>query len=208
MGKILSRSGESLADLYDVEGSIAGIDQLETRELPIVHEMGNTLFSERLRTRVFRVTTGAILQDVSFRIELDTLPETPCRLLGLQVISDNKARILRCAVYLTDPSLPQDFPVWVLSGATPTGESLVMEDAGTSATFDLLEPIAPNNQFPSFTGGREQGGGTDTMVSQLTLQGRSTGFGAGSVVITALALLAFPARDVNISSRGLPIPSW
>ena len=45
MVKILSQAGISLADLYNVEGSIAGIEQLDTRELPIVHEMSGTIFS-------------------------------------------------------------------------------------------------------------------------------------------------------------------
>lgn len=205
MVKILSRSGASLADVYDVEGSIAGIEQLETRELPIVHEMGATVLSERFTTRIFRIPTGAIAQDVSFRVELATLPETPARLLGIQVIADNLARILRLAVVVHDPTVGQDMPVWISDASVALAESVILEDAGASATFDLAIPIFIPGMFPTFVGGREQ---QDNMVSSLVLVGRSTGFGAGSVSATALCYLAFPRRDGSVSSKGLPIPSW
>jgi len=205
MVKILSRSGNSLADIYDAEGSIAGIDQLETRELPIMHEMGATVFSERLQTRIFRIPTTAIAQNIAFRIQLDTLPETPARLLGLQVITDNGARVTRAAVLATDPVLLQDFPIWVWNGVAADSELVTMLDATVSASFEVMLAHGPMNMLPTFTGGNEQ---QDNMVSSLTLVGLTSGFGAGTVLVTALAHIAFPRRDVNISSRGLPIPSW
>ena len=204
MVKILSRSGDSLADVYDAEGSIAGIEQLETRELPIVHEMGNTVFSERFTTRIFRVPTGSILQNVTFRVELDTLPETPCRLLGINVWVFPDARLTACAVLATDPTVSQDMPVWVWDPAAAE-ELWSGEDVGSQLSRFALIPHAGLSIFPSFTGGREQ---QDNMVSALTLTGITSGFGAGTVDVVAGLLLAFPRRDVNISSRGLPIPSW
>ena len=205
MVKILSQDGQSLADIYDVEGSIAGIDQLETRELPIVHEMGATVLSERFTTRVFRIPTGDMLQDIEFRIELATLPETPSRLLGVQVIADTTARISRCAVMAHDPTAGQDFPLWVME--TPAvAESVIMEDVGISAVERILIPRSSLTlNYPTFVGGREQ---QDSMVSSVTFMGLTTGFGAGNVSVTALLYLAFPRRDINISSKGLPIPSW
>lgn len=205
MTKILSRSGDSLADIYDVEGSIAGIDQLETRELPITHEMGATVLSERFTTRIFRIPTGDLNQSTAFRVELTTLPETPARLLGVQVIVDQGSRIARCAVLATDPTVQQDFPVWVYDALAGIRETITMEDVTVSADFSLLIPQGAANVFPSFAGGREQ---QDNMVSSITLTGLTTAFGAGTVLATALLLLAFPRGDVNISSRGLPIPSW
>lgn len=205
MAKILSRTGASLADIYDVEGSIAGIDTLETRDLPIVHEMGATVLSERLTTRIFRLATGPIAQNLDFRVEIGTLPETPARLLGIQVISDNSARLVRAAVLATDPTVQQDFPVWVWQATAGVSEAIVLEDVTVSAAFSLLVPHAANNVFPSFAGGREQ---QDNMVSSLTLAGRSSGFGAGTVLATALCYLAFPRRDGSVSSLGVPIPSW
>ena len=202
MVKILSQDGQSLADIYDVEGSIAGIDELETHELPIVHEMGATVLSERFTTRIFRLPTGDLLQDVSWRIELATLPETPARLLGIQVIADDATRVSRAAVLATDPTAEQDIPIWVWNASD--FEAVTMEDVGVSATFGVLV-TREGHIFPSFVGGREQ---QDDMVSSVTYVGRSTSFGAGNVSSTALLYVAFPRRDINISSKGLPIPSW
>jgi len=207
MTKILSRSGDSLADMYDIEGSIAGLEQLETKELPIVHEMGATIFSERLRTRIFRITTGGIDQSIVFNIEEVNLPDTPTRLFGVQVIVNGGARIARCAVLATDPTLGQDIPLWVFDATLGEFEETDLEDAGVAVTRDVLVPRTGLNVFPAFVGGSGQGP-ADTMVSSITLAGETTAFGAGTVVITALLYLAFPARDINISSRGLPIPSW
>ena len=205
MTKILSQSGTSLADIYDVEGSVAGVEELETRELPIVHEMGATILSERFTTRTVRIPTGAIAQNIAFNVELATLPESPARLLGVQVISDDAARVSRAAVLGTDPTLGQDFPLWVFDTGVAAFETITLEDAAVAATFELLVPRTGLNIFPSFVGGRGQ---QDEMVSSVTLAGLTAGFGAGTVLVTALLLLAFPRRDINISSRGLPIPSW
>jgi len=203
--KILSLSGQSLADMYDVEGSIAGIDQLETRELPIVHEMGATVMSERFTTRVFRIPSGPVNQSTGFVTVLTTLPETPARLLGVQVISSLASRLERVAVLGTDPRLSQDFPLWVMDTAAVVGETVAMEDAGAPVTIEVVNPRPAMNQFPSFVGGREQ---QDSMVSSITLVGSTTAFGAGTVTTTALLLLAFPRRDGSVSSKGVPIPSW
>jgi len=205
MTKILSQSGKSLADVYDVEGSIAGIEQLETRDLPIMHEMGGTVFSERFQDRIFRIPTGAILQNADFRIQLDTLPETPARLLGIQVIASLPFRVVKCAVLGTDPTVSQDIPLWVWDAAGALTEEVNMEDVTVGNDFALMIPHASANIFPSFAGGREQ---QDNMVSSLTLTGTTTAFGGSTTEITALCYLAFPRRDGSVSSLGLPIPSW
>jgi len=202
MPKILSRDGQSLADIYDVEGSIAGIDQLVTSDLPIVHEMGATVLSERFTTRIFRITTGDILQTITWAIELTTLPETPCRLLGVQVLADNGSRVSRAAVLATDPTVNQDIPLWVWDATVL--ETVTGEFSGSAATFNYLVP-REGVIVPSFVGGNEQ---QDNMVSNVKFVGLSTTFGAGTVEVVALLYLAFPRRDINISSKGLPIPSW
>jgi len=206
MSKILSRAGASLADIYDVEGSIAGIEQLETRELPIVHEMGATILSERFTTRVFRITSGALAQNLSYAVELTTLPETPARLLGVQVIVNSVARTTRVAVLATDPTLGQDFPIWVWNaGAGDTGV-VTMEDASVHSNQSILIPWLGINVYPAFVGGRQQ---QDSMVSSVTLSGLTSGFGAGTVTATALLLLAFPRNDgARRPPLGVPIPSW
>ncbi len=207
MTKILSRTGFSLADIYDVEGSIAGIEQLETRELAIVHEMGATVMSERFTTRVFRISSGGQLQNVAFNVELITLPETPARLLGVQVITTLASRLARCAVLATDPTLGQDIPLWVFDTTTNDFEAIVMEDASASVAREILVPRhGMNINFPTFVGGRRQ---QDSMVSSVTLAGLTTGFGAGTVTTVALLYLAFPRNDGSRpATPGIPIPSW
>ena len=202
MVKILSKSGDSLADIYDVEGSIAGIEQLETRDLPIMHEMGATVFSERFNTRIFRIASAARAQNVAFTVEIATLPETPCRLLGVQCIADDVTELTRFAVTARDPTLQQDIPVWAWDGSNSV--PIRLTDLTLEADFDLLTPALGFN-VPTFMGGREQQG---PMVSSVTITGLTAGFGAGTTRASALLLMAFPLRDINISSKGLPIPSW
>ena len=204
MTKILSQSGQSLADIYDIEGSVAGLEQLETRELPIVHEMGQTVLSERFTTRIFRISS-IVAQNVGFSNELATLPETPTRLLGVQVICTDPTELTRVAVLATDPTLGQDIPLWVWDTAASASEIVVLEDAASAVTRSILVPRPSLSVFPAFVGGREQQG---AQVSSVTLTGLSAGFGAGTTTCTALLYLAFPLRDINISSKGLPIPSW
>lgn len=202
MVKILSQSGNSLADIYDVEGSIAGIDHLETHELPIVHEVGATVFSERFRTSIRRLNTGNLLQNVDFNVVIEDLPETPTRLLGLTVIADTGARVLRAALLVRDAVSNREVPVWVYDGSTiiPTR----MTDAGSLATVDLLVGSGPASMLPIFIGGNA----TPQSVDSVSLRGTTTGFGAGNVDITCYFLQAFPTDLTRLGSRGLPIPSW
>jgi len=198
--KILSQSGRSLADIYDAEGSIAGIDQLETRELPIVHEMGATVFSERFVTSIRRMASGALAQNTAISLALATLPSTPTRLLGVAVISDVAARVDRLAISLRDPGATNEIPVWVFDGnSTP----IEFADAGAgTATFDLLG--AQQVFTPSFVGGNGQPG---RMVSDIAVRGDTTGFGAGDVFVRVFLHIAFAAAG-GVSSFGLPLPGW
>jgi len=201
MVKILSKSGDSLADIYDVQGSIAGIDQLDTRELPIFHEMGATVFSERFSTFTRSAATGDLLQSVDFSIELTDLPTTPTRLLGVVVFTDSAARVRDCAVHLTDPGNSRDFPVWIWDA---TNSILTRMNDGTGLTnFEVLTAEPGSVYVPNFTGGFLQPQG----VRQIFMKGRTDAFGAGTVKIRYMAHIAF--SDVGgLSSRGLPIPSW
>lgn len=200
MVKILSQSGDSLADIYDVEGSVAGIDQLETRELPIVHEMGATVFSERFSTTTRRSSTGAIAQSTAFGIVIGNLPPMPTRLLCVTVLSDDETRIADAAIVLRDPDEEQELVVWAFDGSATVVR--LVDDAQAVATFDLLHSSLPFVQ--TMVGGGEQ---QPDMVDQIGLRGITTAFGAGDVTITAIYHLAFAFRH-GLSSRGLPIPSW
>ena len=212
MVKILSRAGVSLADIYDVKGSIAGIDQLETRELPIVHEMGATIFSERYSTTIRGIETGDIAQNITFEIALTNLPQSPTRLLGLQVLTDVGARILRCALSVTNPigaigggGGAQDMPIWVWDATNALFETATIFNDGASGNLDVLISHPASMLAPIMVGGLGQ---NRDMVTNLRLQGRTTGFGAGTVAITALLYLGFAFDTTGLSSFGVPFPSW
>lgn len=203
MVKILSQGGRSLADQYDVRGSIAGIEQLESREVSLVHEMGATLFSERFRTTSRRINTGNVLQSVEFEVLITNLPNAIVRVLGVQVIAAaDGTRVADCQVSLFDPVDDQDFPIWVYDTATVQPVRVVND--GVTGEFDLLIPH-PLLTLPTFlTGGFLQG---TSPVSQLALRGKTTAFGAGTVNITAEIYLGFTFTS-GVSAFGARVPSW
>ena len=204
MSKILSQAGNSLADIYDVEGSIAGIDTLETTELPIVHEAGATVFSERFATSSQRIVTGDIAQNITFGVINTTLPGAVTRLLALAVISDNQARIAQCTVSVrhVTPGV-QEIPIW--NFALGASEVARFVDDGTIGAFDLMTPQPGSFFFPNFIGGSAQT--NPDMTQEIALRGLTTGFGAGTVFVNVILYFAFPFV-VGTRSRGLPIPSW
>jgi len=205
MVKILSRSGDSLADTYDVQGSIAGIDQLLTQELPIVHEMGATIFSERFSIAVRHGSSGALAQSLDFESVTTNLPESTTRLLGVSVFAPQgeAADFVRASLALHDPDAGQDFPFWLWDGTNSVVTRL--EDSGDAVAFvDLLTPSAPFTQLPQFASGR---GFQRQSLPDLVFRGTTGAFGAGTATLTVIYLLAF-THVGGISSRGLPIPSW
>ncbi len=203
MSKILSKSGDSLADVYDVAGSIAGIDDLVSKEVHLVHEMGSTILAERLAGQVnSSLATAALLQNVDFSVDI-TVGITG-RLLGLQVISDDQSRVSRAQVSITSPADQDDTdaPIWFWTTAIGAFSLAQVLLSGTVTTVALLIPdggvLTPNILI---------GDDSPRPCSTVSLRGRTTGFGAGDVTITALLHFAFP-QVTGLSSRGLPLPSW
>ena len=208
MVKILSQSGSSLADIYEAEGSIAGIDQLDTRELPIVHEMGQTVFSERWRTSIRRTASGAIAQNITFDNSIADLPAVPTRLLGVAVFSDVASRISQAALVGRDADAGREFPLWVYDGEGGASFTTVrmVDDGGAAGNVQLLHGRASNDFLPNFVGGSGQR--SSTIVDRIVLRGLTTGFGAGTVFIRGLYYIASSGAAGTLDSRGLPIPSW
>ncbi|MCH7935352.1 MAG: hypothetical protein IIC36_15275 [Gemmatimonadetes bacterium] len=203
MSKILGQTGVSLADVYDIEGSVAGVEDLESDSVKTVHEMGQVIFSERLNLTIERLTTGALLQDTTFLIVLGSLPDTPWRVLGVNVFATNTLRISNVVVALHDSLLGRDMPIFVWNSAVDD-EFLVRlrNESGSATNQVLLRPIVPN-PVPTLGCGSDQ----RQSVNQLALQGLVSSFGAGTVTITATVQIAFPELG-GISSYGLPIPGW
>jgi len=200
--KVLSQGGRSLADQYDVVGSVAGIEQLDSREVTLVHEMGATLFSERFRTTIRRIQSGSIAQSSAWSVSLTNLPTAITRLIGISVFADDGSRVSNAALFASNPTVNTEFPIWVWNG---TSREMRHNDFGVGvATFDTLIG-EPSLQFvPTFIGGEQQG---SQPVKDLVFRGITTGFGAGTVDITALFFMAFNFTG-GVSAFGAQVPSW
>lgn len=202
MVKILSQSGNSLADMYDVEGSSAGIEQLETRELPIVHELGATLFSERASGAVRRLQTAAVAQSTAFDIVINDLPSGLFRVLGVTVLASSGSRVAQAQVSLRAPLLNRDMPIFIFDTSNDDESIVRVVDGGAAANFLALIPHQTFSPNLCFGTGQPQNVG-----NEIALRGTTSAFGAGTVVVTALVYIGF-SRVEGLSSRGIPIPGW
>jgi len=205
MSKVLAQAGISLADTYDIEGSIAGVEQLQAKDVSLVHEMGATIFSERLVQVVRRIATGDLLQTVSFDTSISDLPSTPTRVQGCIVTADAD-RVLNCGVFLRDPFDQREHPIFVWDSAVDDAINIRMRDDGAAAaTRIFLRPSVLSGGIPNMLMGSEQRRGTQDVVFRVN----TTTFGAGTVDVVAQVLIAFAnVQGSVVSSYGLPIPSW
>lgn len=204
MTKVLARAGVSLADVYDVEGSIAGVDQLLTGDVTTFHEMGGTIFSERLTSEIVRVQTGTIAQSTDFDADFAGVLPTgvPIRIVQLSIITDPAGRLTRCAIVARSNLADQEIPLFIFDGSN---DGVRMQDAGAAvATHEMLGTDNAMRRLPAMLVGS---GVRETTVQNLFLRGTSSAFGAGTVQLTGLALIQFPRLE-GVSSRGLPLPSW
>ena len=204
MAKIQAQAGNSLADLYDVEGSIAGIDHLLTHELPIVHEMGGTVFSERFSGNVRRGVTAALAQNTAFDVVLTDFGAGPIRVSGLIVFADSAGRVDNAMVAVRDPGDGREVPIWHYETSVDNDLNIRIDDndAGAAALI-LLRPVTNIQNMPSMVIGT----GQPSSMPEIAFRGLTGGFGAGTVIATVVIYTQF-AQIGGISSRGLPLPSW
>lgn len=207
MPRILSQAGNSLADVYDVAGSIAGIETLETRDLPIVHEMGGTVFSERLSGNLIRRGTGAIAQNTTWDLTVlaANTPEGIFRIFSVFLFAD-QTRVDRASVLLqqTLPNVGEQ-PIFIWDTLVDQTSNIRFSDAGgVSGNQFAFIPVNPQ-PLPILAIGSGQ---QQTVGDTIVFRGLTTGFGAGTVTVVALIYVASPELSTAINSRGLPIPSW
>lgn len=206
MVKILSQTGISLADIYNIKGSIVGVDQLLATEVQTVHEMGATIFSERLSASITRVVTGNIAQGVAFNVISGGFPTVPVRINGITVFTDTIARLDRIMVGLHDPAAgaERDMPLFVWNSAVDAEIPMQIQDDGAAvASVTLLRPLQALANLPTFLIGTDQ----PLSIPNLVIRGTTLAFGAGTVEAVVVASVVF-SQIGGISSYGLPIPSW
>ncbi len=204
MVKILSQSGDSLADTYNVVGSVAGIEQLETRELPIVHEMGATVFSERYSRFTRAIVSGDTLQTAAWDVIVDDLPAGIFQIYGIRVRVDVTARVNFCSVAARTVLTGREIPIWAWDSTSDGEIDVRWSDDGAGASAQLfLQPAVANVTLPYFMAGV----GQRQQVRSIAFRGVTTTFGAGDVEATLFLDLGL-THVGGISSRGLPMPSW
>jgi len=202
MPKILSQAGISLADIYNVEGSIAGIETLETQTLPIVHEVGSTIWSERFSTTIRRGASAAIAQNLTFDVVLTDFPEGIWRILGAAVFVGAAARAGQAMLALRDPGSDREMPFFTWQSTNDRENQIRIQDDG-AAIGNSFQLMGTPLQMPVITAGT----GQRQTVPDIAFRGQSLGFGAGTVTFVAVILIGF-THVGGISSVGLPVPSW
>ena len=207
MVKVLSQAGISLSDIYDVEGSVVGIEQLIPSEVRLEHEMGGAIFSERLSAGIRRQTTGAITQSTPFDLFMIGLPAGIYRILGVKVTADLAARVanVNLSVVGIDATgaLGQEMPFFVWDSGVDSEITLRTTDLGPAAA-NFVGLVTDRVQTPTIAVSTGQ---PQLVGSQIAMRGNSAAFGAGNIVVTAQVLIAF-SEIGGISSIGLPVPSW
>lgn len=202
--KILSQAGISLADVYDVEGSKIDIERLDEHDVKLVHEMGSTVFSERLGSIIALRSTIALAQDLNWDIELTDLAVTPNRIMSLAIIAVTD-RVLTTSVAVRDPIAGREVPFYAWDTAVDGTQVIRFQNDGAAvAGAFLLRPSAGSFQMPQMTIGTLQ---KPFNVPTIMWRGTTSSFGAGTVIVTLVFQIGF-AHRAGVSSFGLPVPSW
>ena len=201
MAKILSQSGVSLADQYNVVGSVAGIETLESEEVRLSHNMADVLFSERLSggfSRIIQNSSQSTFWDRLF----DLSAVSVVRVMNVICLTNEPTRIAHCQVSVRDDPDGRETPIWIWDAGPDISTSVRIEDdaAGPASTFILRPGVTA---FPSMLLGVSQ----NQPVNMLAFRGVTNAFGAGSVNIIMIAHIQF-AQVAGISSRGVKVPSW
>jgi hypothetical protein len=204
--RVLSRSGDSLADIYDVDGSIVSIEELEAREIALVHEMGHNIFSERFSMAYRRETTGAIAQNATWNNTFADLPAGPFRITNVFVFVDTASRITIASIALRSTASGREVPFWTWDTSDDDQIRVRYDDDGAGvATITSMVPVNSSQKvMPHIAAGIGQPQRTEEIV----FRGLASAFGAGDVTCTCYLELAFSQVAPGLSSRGLPVPSW
>lgn len=214
MAKILAKVGESLADSYDVIGSIAGTEELLSREVSLLHELGGTMFSERLTSHITRISSGSLAQNASFDIVSSPFADCPNRISLVQFIANAASKFKFCSLMIDDPNGSLEIPVdvWCGAGATTSGSgdseaAIRFDDDGAGAS--AMSWLRPTLAFEPVVIARMGG---ITGIPTLIFRGTAAAFGGGTAELLCYVHHMRPTllnpTPGSASSHGLPLPSW
>lgn len=211
--RVLAQAGVSLADVYDVEGSIVGIDSLDVDDIKGVHEMGGTIHSERLNVFTLIADSTAIAQSTTFGIVLGGIPNSINRVLAVAAMCDDADRLNHCSWLIEDPDSDVEFPIWnweesVAESSDFASQVLWNPGSGVVQEFMLRSGNAGGWGMPTFLAPI----GVSRAMPNLVFRGQSIAFGAGTVRVRGVMMIARPNSGNpppgEPSSFGLPMPSW
>jgi len=207
--KILSQAGVSLADIYDVEGSIVGLEELDVTDIKGVHELGGTIHSERLVVFHLIADSTAISQSSNWEVSLGGFPDSINRVLSIFVIADGSAEVQNCSIAIRDPLSGIDHIIWAWDVLDDIEKRVRWDDGGGTGADTALVPLGT-----AFGGAPNIIARTGAQASMPTLvfHGATQAFGAGDVTTKALISVCRPDHGNPApgepSSHGLPIPGW
>lgn len=210
--------GKSLASIYDTVGQQFGGPQaeIEADRILLVHEMGQTLLSERLVIRHRQIVSAAIPIDAAtdFDVTISDLPLSVSRILSVvvRVVGSGAvvaADINNVGVFVQNPIDSREHPIWLWRGgaldsfrmdfgAGPVNTTLLSPTAVQVAAYVISPTLVTSPQANQASG------------RQLVMRGRTNAVGGAGLTatFTASVALAFPIGTGQPQAQGLPIPSW
>lgn len=207
--KILSQAGTSLADVYDIEGSVVGLEALDVEEVKAVHDLGPQIHSERLRSVVVLMSSTAVGQNTGWDIGTGQLPDSVNRIIGTTVIPLTAARVANAQLSIRNFDTGRETPIWNWDTGNDIESPIRWSNEGAGAiAVNVLRTVGAYWQLPTLCTRMED----QSSMPNLIFRGLTSGFGAGTVEVLALITLCRPDRATPMPgdprSHGLPIPSW
>jgi hypothetical protein len=203
-----------MADSYDIEGSIVGVENLDSSSVGLVENMGQRVFSERMTSHLLRISSGSLAQNAAWDIVASPFPDGPCRITNIVFIALTASRVSMADLMIADPNSNVEMPIatWA-SGAVTIGgvadneRPIRFDDdsAGAGTVSYLGQTLATSPQLVVQMG---QAPG----MPVLKFRGLTSGFGGGTVEVLCYVSHCRPnvlsPAPGHPSSVGLAIPSW
>lgn len=213
-GRIQSQSGVSLSETYQFDDSSAGPQEVHIDDgVFLVDELGSRTVSERLTVIPLRITSVATAASTNFNTTFNAFPDCANRILGVTVLSNETARVTHAQLSIQEPVGGEEVPFWVWDTAHDVDRAVRWSDSGAAVgDFFVLTPAL--YQMPSLVA-RIAASDVDratAVMPQIILRGTTEAFGAGTVQVFAMVLVARPDPGTPApgepSSYGLPLPGW